>query len=160
MIHVNVVVKLLEWLGTASGRKPCGIFCFTTLPKIDFSIPACRLGWKITSQRQVARGTAFQVEIWSILMGLHLAWDRKPNKVSIETDSKEAILFFRNNCDRDNQFWSIHQDVEIVYVQREGNVIADMMAKHGHSLPYGAKVFNEPPTFCNRVIREESLITS
>ncbi|KAF7814736.1 Ribonuclease H-like protein [Senna tora] len=51
-------------------------------------------------------------------------------------------------------------EVKIAYVQRDGNMAADMMAKYGHSLPYGAKLFTVAPDFCNRVIRKESLMAS
>ncbi|KAF7834146.1 putative ribonuclease H protein At1g65750 family [Senna tora] len=67
-----------------------------------------------------------------------------------------------------NQFFSIHQDVRaltcrnwdvnIRYVQRNGNIAANLMAKMGHNLPYGAKMYPSPPDICISVIREESFI--
>ncbi|KAF7801765.1 3-epi-6-deoxocathasterone 23-monooxygenase [Senna tora] len=39
-------------------------------------------------------------------------------------------------------------DVNIRYVQRSGNIAADLMAKNGHNLPYGAKMYPNPLDIC------------
>ncbi|MBA0815447.1 hypothetical protein Gohar_000217 [Gossypium harknessii] len=55
--------------------------------------------WISGFSRSLGVATVLHSELWAILDGLNLAWDRGFRKIILESDSKEAIDIINNGSD-------------------------------------------------------------
>lgn len=58
--------------------------------------------WVVGFNMELDVADSLSVEIWSLIIGLNLAWDKGFWCICLETDSKRASELFRNGCTMDN----------------------------------------------------------
>ncbi|CAN1161707.1 Putative ribonuclease H protein At1g65750 [Linum perenne] len=101
-----------------------------------------------------------RAEIWAILEGMVLAWDKGIRKLRIQTDSVSAVQLLtdmRGLLHKHSNLVNLFQDyksrpweVSIEHIFREANNAADFLANSGHQLDLGTTVFDLPcPTLLN-----------
>ncbi|XVF29674.1 hypothetical protein REPUB_Repub15cG0142300 [Reevesia pubescens] len=94
-------------------------------------------------------------ELWSILQGLKLAWDRGFRKVELETDSllasKQIHVPIRKQ-DSNGRLVAAIQELlcrdwycQVVHIYREANQCADWLAAFDTNPPTGLLVLEDPP---------------
>ena len=54
--------------------------------------------WLMGFSRKLGICTSLQAELWNIVIGLDLAWDRRYSKLIIESDSLEAVTLIYQGC--------------------------------------------------------------
>ncbi|CAN0838844.1 Putative ribonuclease H protein At1g65750, partial [Linum grandiflorum] len=91
--------------------------------------------------------TITHAELRAALHGLRIAWDLGYRKVSLQVDSVVVVSFLCHNKDVDPRHQTCVDELKLllarnwmVYVSHtyhEGNRVADLLAHHGHSLPFG-----------------------
>ena len=96
-------------------------------------------------------------ELWGIPHGIKIACMMGFRKVILEADSLVVINLILNGCPPTHpgaplvgeiQRLSRYCDhVNYVHTWREANSVADILAKHGHSMPLGVHCYSSPPTF-------------
>ncbi|KAF7838514.1 ribonuclease H [Senna tora] len=98
-------------------------------------------------------------ELWGIITGLNLAWQKNYKKVIIETDSvfaKELSLsdgssfnYWKPFVDNINMLRNKDWMTEIRDIPRDENRVADLLAKSALDIPFGEQVMEEAPDVCN-----------
>ena len=82
---------------------------------------------------------ALESELQAILMAMQHAWSRGHLKICIESDNRKAVdiingltlHFDAYNWKREIQWWKQQfQTIQIQWIGREGNKVADKLAKH------------------------------
>ncbi|CAN0877469.1 Putative ribonuclease H protein At1g65750 [Linum grandiflorum] len=91
--------------------------------------------------------TITRAELRAALTGLHLAWDLGYRKVDLQVDSMTVVSLLQSQGETDHRHQACVQDlrqildrnwiVHVTHTYREGNRVADLLAHHGHSLPFG-----------------------
>ena len=86
------------------------------------------------------QGDSLTAELWALVLGLKLAWQRGYRKVIVETDASEIIhLLERKDISQHADFILIQEaksymcrtwDLELVHISRTTNTVADALAKH------------------------------
>ncbi|KAA3472034.1 non-LTR retrotransposon transposase [Gossypium australe] len=94
-------------------------------------------------------------ELMAIHSGLNLAWDRGIRQGILESDSELALSWLKREPDRTHKFAHLIREcrhilsrpwtIQTRHIYREGNRVADWLAKFGISLPLGTHHFNTPP---------------
>ncbi|KAK0586151.1 hypothetical protein LWI29_001876 [Acer saccharum] len=100
-------------------------------------------------------GSILEAELWGIFEGLQFLWKAGFKKVVVESDSQIAVGLLTNSTHACHPLFSIIQSCKglmsnkwcciIRHVYREGNRVADGIAKLGHSLGLGITFFSDPP---------------
>ena len=85
-------------------------------------------------------GDSLTAELWALVLGLKLAWQRGYHKVIVETDASEVIhLLERKDISQHADFILIQEaksymcrtwDLELVHISRTTNTVADALPKH------------------------------
>ncbi|KAJ8749887.1 hypothetical protein K2173_013802 [Erythroxylum novogranatense] len=92
-------------------------------------------------------------ELWGLLDGLQIAWSLGTNKVEVESDNMSVIQWLNNHNQEsmDNalicsirELMSRSWHVKLHHVFREGNAIADAMARIRPEVSLGMMVFQQP----------------
>ncbi|KAF7839819.1 DNA polymerase alpha subunit B [Senna tora] len=106
-------------------------------------------------------------ELWGIACGLEVAWDMGFRRVSLEADSLTAITMVQNHVEDShpcaNLIHKIHSwlsqdwEVSISHVFREGNRLANEIAKRAIHSETGFKIFHEQDNALARLLHEGSI---
>ncbi|KAK4274299.1 hypothetical protein QN277_017543 [Acacia crassicarpa] len=105
--------------------------------------------WLIGFNQNLGMAGVVESEEWAILMGLRMAWEKGFRKVILETDSKIMIDRLRIgrediNCSlvllQIRNFLNRLWEVELQFVCRSQNGLADAMAKEGISNSFASSV--------------------
>lgn len=98
--------------------------------------------------------TVPKAELWGILGGLSLAWDRGFRKVILESDSQLVVNMLSKpiaTCHplsslvlQYNGFLRWNWSIQIHHVFREANFVADSLATFAFSFPIGFHVLFDP----------------
>ncbi|KAF7842214.1 reverse transcriptase [Senna tora] len=114
--------------------------------------------WITGFTKRLGHGSAFQAEIWAILLGLRFSHDKGFPKVIIETDSIMALNFVQSNTDiqhplggiraRIRELLSMDWQVKLVHTYREGNMVADALANAGHDQLLDIRISESIPSVC------------
>ncbi|PKI56643.1 hypothetical protein CRG98_022955 [Punica granatum] len=111
--------------------------------------------WIAGFARHVGIATAIVAELWGVLSGLELAWELDYWHVLLDVDSllvtrliagsRPGALQLRTIV-REIRLW-LERDwhVEVSHQYREGNSVADWMARWSLSLPLGLHIQHTPP---------------
>ncbi|KAK3226132.1 hypothetical protein Dsin_005994 [Dipteronia sinensis] len=101
-------------------------------------------------------GSIIEAELWGIFEGLQYMWKAGFKNVVVETDSQTSVCLLTNNTPINHPLFSIIHACKalmknnwccnIRHVYREGNRVADGLAKLGHSLDLGITIFDDPPS--------------
>ncbi|CAN1254855.1 hypothetical protein LINPERPRIM_LOCUS8790 [Linum perenne] len=88
-----------------------------------------------------------RAELRAAEFGVMIAWDRGFKKVHLQLDSLVAITTILwdqvedsrhgRKLDFINELRSKNWEVTISHTFREGNIVADLLAHHGHTLDFG-----------------------
>ena len=100
-------------------------------------------------------GNALKAELWGIFEGISLAWRSGFRCVIVETDSLDAVKLISQDSTSNHPLYSIIQscksliaadwDCRVKHVFREGNRLADSLARLGHDFGYGIHFYDDPP---------------
>ncbi|KAK0587703.1 hypothetical protein LWI29_027305 [Acer saccharum] len=100
-------------------------------------------------------GSAIEAEFWGLFEGLGMAWRKGFRKIVVETDSMSVLQLIDKESTNNHPLFSILQSCKsliskdwicsVKHVFREGNMVADGLAKMGHGLDMGVHFFEEPP---------------
>ncbi|KAK0586532.1 hypothetical protein LWI29_008529 [Acer saccharum] len=121
--------------------------------------------WQVGFAMKIGTGSVLEAELWGILEGLNLVWQRGFRRVIVESDSKIAVDLLNNPAPTLHPLLSIIQACQsffeydwscfILYVFRESNRVADRLASLGHSLDLGSTIFNSPPPLVADSLRDD-----
>ncbi|CAN1183029.1 Putative ribonuclease H protein At1g65750 [Linum perenne] len=88
-----------------------------------------------------------RAELRGVVLGLQLAWERGYRKIQLQLDSQCAVLLLQGEGLEDHahaatimtatELLRRNWKVQIIYVYRESNNVADFLANYGHSCPLG-----------------------
>ena len=86
---------------------------------------------------------------------MKLAWEAGFRTIEVETDSQCVVRLLSNNTPKNHPLFSIIDACKLLimrdwncsvnHIYREGNRVADALAKIGQSLGLGLTVFDVPP---------------
>ncbi|KAK8540080.1 hypothetical protein V6N12_046373 [Hibiscus sabdariffa] len=110
--------------------------------------------WCFGFAQGIGSYSCLEAELWGIYEGLAIAWSLSYPRVLIETDSREAYeIIMSSNTQKVGSFalssifalMSCSWEVQLVFVRREGNEVADVMSRlvYPESLKY--RRWLEPP---------------
>ncbi|KAE8691363.1 hypothetical protein F3Y22_tig00110890pilonHSYRG01059 [Hibiscus syriacus] len=108
--------------------------------------------------------SVIDAELCGIVEGLNIAWELGLTHVVIETDNKDvsdlllqgdAMEIISHMVRHMVEALSRHWSLKFTYVLREGNRIADAMAKLSWSLSFGLHNFDFPPPTVPHFLSEE-----
>ena len=101
------------------------------------------------------RGNALEAELWGLFEGLTLAWSSGYQNVLVETDSLCMVQLLAKDIPVNHPLFSIASGCSalinldwrclISHVYREGNRVADGMARLGYGMEPGLQIFEAPP---------------
>ncbi|KAF7829704.1 heat shock 70 kDa protein-like [Senna tora] len=120
--------------------------------------------WVAGFSKKLGRSNAFQAEVWGCVLGLRIAWELNLPKVILELDSTMAYQFVSGKWEKNHplyglaseieDFFSKDWEVKLSLVYREGNRLADGLAKLGHTLDFDLHRFKDPPPSCVNIYVE------
>ena len=100
-------------------------------------------------------GSVLEAELWGMYEGLSMAWKSGYRNIVVESDSLSTIQLLAKIPDPLHPLLSIIQSCKhlisaewncnVVHAFREGNRLADGLARMGHTLELGLHLFEEPP---------------
>lgn len=100
-------------------------------------------------------GNVIESELWGLYEGLMMARNFGFKKVMVESDSLTAVQTMYRATKQNHPLFSIIQscknlllanwDCNIKHIYREGNKLADGLARMGHSMINGIVFFGNPP---------------
>ncbi|KAK8686074.1 hypothetical protein V6N13_125101 [Hibiscus sabdariffa] len=99
---------------------------------------------------------AIEVELWGIYDCLSMAWELGIDRMRLESDCNKAVQVLKDRSFKQGRpsivqhIWNLMDrrwEVQLVFIRREKNKIADALAKLAWSLPFGYHEFMELP--CN-----------
>ncbi|KAF7819384.1 Non-LTR retroelement reverse transcriptase [Senna tora] len=115
--------------------------------------------------RNVGSCSITLTELWGVLSGLQVAWNRGFKKVIIETDCLNAKRLIYQNFEEgycsaqlvDEIHKSIAQDWDVVvqHVFKEANFVADKIAQLGHYEDFGIRIIEQPPDCIHKLLYED-----
>lgn len=99
---------------------------------------------------------AVEAELWAVIQGLKLAWDKGFRKVRLEVDSLVVVkdwLMSTNSCNNNTsnlvfvcqQLLAQEWEVVINHVYRECNQAADFLANEALNHERGIEILQDPP---------------
>ncbi|KAF7815331.1 non-LTR retroelement reverse transcriptase-like [Senna tora] len=122
--------------------------------------------WLFEFAKHLGKGCVDHAEIWSIFFGIITGWEKGFKHVIVESDNRNVINLICNRYDgahplrnilsRIRELLNRDWHMKIKHVFREGNMVADCLARHAHSIPPGLLMFNSPPSFCNSLLWKDS----
>lgn len=128
------------------GRAGCGGVVRNDSGKFCFAF-SCNLG----------ECSVLASELWAILYGARLAWERGFQNIIIESDSLLAINLLKNGCSSRHPCYAlVHQIMQVIggvptirshHILREANQVADLLAKNGLFLDVRCRLFDSMPDF-------------
>ncbi|KAA3475772.1 non-LTR retroelement reverse transcriptase-like [Gossypium australe] len=111
--------------------------------------------WVARSVTNLGICSAALAEIMAVYQGLKLAWDYGIRKCILESDSELALSWLRTEPDPSHQFAHLISGcrqllrrpwtTQMRHIYREGNRVADWLAKFGTSLSLGTYLYPLPP---------------
>ena len=100
-------------------------------------------------------GSVLEAELWGMFEGLSMAWNSGHRNIIVETDSLSIVQLLAKTPDPLHPLFSIIQscnkliyadwNCNVVHAFREGNNLADGLARMGHNLELGLHLFEEIP---------------
>ena len=113
--------------------------------------------WVTGFKRGLGVGSVLSAELWGILIGIQIAWNRGIRKLWIESDSLIAVNLVRKGCLPSHQYHNLvcsirsYMDkqwhLRVTHTHREGNRVADALANEG-SCNGPTTLFLHSPPFC------------
>lgn len=110
--------------------------------------------WLVGYAHRIGSCSIAKAELWGLLDGLNIAWDRGFRRVEVELDSLFVVNVVQQEGEAANDFSSIVQSIKellgrdwmvnLKHVFREANKSADRMANFATSLPLGCHIFDNP----------------
>lgn len=107
-----------------------------------------------------------EAELWSILHGLSIAWNRGFRRIQVYLDSKIAVGLLSEGCYKTNACHALVKAIQDVHAgsgeilwkhtYREANQVADVLAKFGLSLDDQVRFFYVPPSFVCNALRVDA----
>ncbi|WCJ20597.1 LINE-1 retrotransposable element ORF2 protein [Euphorbia peplus] len=115
----------------------------------------------------IGKGSSFEAKLWGVLSGLKLAIDLRINKLMVEADCMEVVNMINNECPMHHpsrilirniqRLLSKFEAVQIIHIHREGNRVADRLARKAHDGPLGLNNLPEAPVEVISLLHEDNL---
>ncbi|KAF7814111.1 putative ribonuclease H protein At1g65750 family [Senna tora] len=115
--------------------------------------------------RNVGSCSIILADLWGILSGLQVAWNRGFKKVILETDSLNAErlihqAFEEGHCSAQlvqgiHKLMAQEWEVVIQHVYREANFVADRLAQLGHYENFSVRIIEQPPDCIHNLLYED-----
>ncbi|KAF7803041.1 hypothetical protein G2W53_042152 [Senna tora] len=125
--------------------------------------------WIFGFSKRLGRGNALHAEIWGILQGLKIAWEKGYKKVIIESDSSLAIQLALGTNDQPHYIGQIIKDIHTLVnkdwtvkfsiVKRDFNTVADKLASWAQRDMFGLRLYNNPPLYCRNALYSDSSVS-
>lgn len=122
--------------------------------------------WVTGFYRGLGMGSVLGAELWGILVGLQVAWDRGIQKLWIESDSLTSVNLVKRGCSLTQTYYNLVQSilelcgrswqVHITHSHREGNRVADILANDGACSGFYTTVLNSPPQHIVNTLRDDT----
>ncbi|KAJ1422696.1 Ribonuclease H domain [Sesbania bispinosa] len=122
--------------------------------------------WLCGVSRNVGFSSITVAELWAFMDAAKISISRKDEAVSFESDSLTAVNFVKLGVPPNHPCYSLVSSIRsllnnfrffsVSHVYREGNYVADTLARIGHSLPLGWHVFGVPPPSIRTLILGDS----
>ena len=100
-------------------------------------------------------GSVIEAELWGLYEGLKMAWNSGFRKVLIESDSLSSVQLICSDIRHNHPLYGLIQSCKnlvaaewscsITHIFREGNKLADGLARMGYNLDTGIKFYEDPP---------------
>ncbi|KAK3229534.1 hypothetical protein Dsin_001415 [Dipteronia sinensis] len=100
-------------------------------------------------------GTVIETELWWLFEGLYMVWRRGFCKVIVKTDSMSIVHFIEKDTNHNHPMFSLIQcwkrlivaywNCSVKHVYREGDMVADGLAKLRCYMEFGVLFSEEPP---------------
>ncbi|KAL4378986.1 hypothetical protein GQ457_02G000930 [Hibiscus cannabinus] len=96
-------------------------------------------GWLIGFSKKIGICSTFEAELWGLYEGLSAAWMIGVDKLLVEIDCLDVVKLFADRRTVDRcvalvpyimELLSRQWQVRLAHVRREGNCVADWLAKH------------------------------
>ncbi|KAK5813122.1 hypothetical protein PVK06_028568 [Gossypium arboreum] len=110
--------------------------------------------------RSIGSGSVLNSQLWEILDGFNVAWQRGLSKVVVECDNRVATELLQDGSNEDNPLLLVQMIKEVCneswtvrfqHVYREANQVADFMAKPCISRTHDLEVFEDPFPGCQHL---------
>ncbi|KAJ1381872.1 Ribonuclease H domain [Sesbania bispinosa] len=119
----------------------------------------------------VGPGDCFEAELLAVLVGLQFAWMKGWRDLIVETDALEVVQAVQDtNISFHKHLGAIQSirdytqrnwNVSVTHIFREGNHVADLLAKHGALNDRDVHWWEEPtPPVATALLRDSSLMSS
>lgn len=111
-----------------------------------------------------------KAELWGILHGLRLAWNRGIRFVELETDSESSVRMIQNNVGSKHPLFVFIQEIRqlisrdwechVKYIPRQKNQVADWLAKNSLTQDHDLVIWDEPPQGLSSLLLADSMCIS
>lgn len=105
---------------------------------------------------------SLSADIWSMILGLNLAWDKGLRCICLEMDSVKASKLFRDSCAMDSSLALLCRQIKdlkdrdwqikISWCYREANEAANWFAREALGQASGLRVFEEAPEALKHIL--------
>ncbi|XP_061351083.1 uncharacterized protein LOC133296147 [Gastrolobium bilobum] len=121
--------------------------------------------WIHGFSRKLGHGSVLMAELWGILVGLQWIWQKNMRNVVLEGDSLAASQLIAHGCvsshpcfflvNRIKEMMFSHWHVDILHTHREGNRVADWLAKLRVDNSWDTHWYSIPPDGCKDIVLED-----
>lgn len=120
--------------------------------------------WIIGHQRYVERGMSLNSELWAILHGMEIARQREYENVVVESDCLVAIEMIKDSSDgalsntivqKIKEVARQFSMVEFHFVRREGNLVANYLARTYDTADVDIHIIVTPSVFVNKLLLDD-----
>ncbi|XVF15275.1 hypothetical protein REPUB_Repub09cG0137100 [Reevesia pubescens] len=104
---------------------------------------------------KIGISSILNAELWAILIGLHISWEKGYRNIHLESDSLSAIKKLNEQPNAFDSNLHIIKAIKVLqqrewscmidHIYREANSCADWMASHADHLDLGLHLFDSPP---------------
>ncbi|KAJ1410078.1 Ribonuclease H domain [Sesbania bispinosa] len=123
--------------------------------------------WISGFTRNVGRSSVTLVELWAFKDAIDISISKRLSSIWLESDSSTAVNFVLNGVPSHHPCFSLISSIRsslnsfphyvVSHIHREGNSVADALARLGHSFPLGLHIFSiVPPSVSTLLLADVS----
>ncbi|KAK8514667.1 hypothetical protein V6N12_057564 [Hibiscus sabdariffa] len=110
--------------------------------------------WLVGFSKPVGHSDALQTELWAIYTGLKFAWESGFRHLLVQSDCRQAIDLIYSNAASSSMLSLVRDitrlrrmdwEINIIWVPRDTNRAADIMAKLADTSDFSLRVFTDAP---------------
>ena len=115
-------------------------------------------------------GDSFTAELWALILGLKLAWEKGERRIIVESDALELIqLLEQGNTSQHADAELIQEaksligrqwEIELLHIPRGANSVADFLAKRAITTVRGYELILESPDYLFSLLQKDCCLFS